>query len=1047
RSSGRTESPQASLAIHGKPDRQQQPLDQRRESSSAFNHSNANANNNHGSHIHNQYHGPPYSGPPQHLSSFKGPSSSAMLSGSAAATYGPGAGASGSNVVNSAVSSLPTRPGSGPTAADPHFQSPPPPSPSPAGSYHQQFHDQSGSDYRERPTIQTNVGPQQLQQQSAVRGYGSSTGRDGLEDSRRYPPPPLTAPLSSSSSNSSLWSSPRAYVQPQPEHGTSPGGLGGNSGAAGPFRQRHTSLPQVLNYHSPAIPSPTREQPSAQHLQFQHHSHSHQQQQHHHQQQQQQQHPQQYPPQSPHQHAHQPHHSSTHQHQYPSIQHQQPQHGPPSRAPYQTTPTQSTFHQSSPRIPHGYEGSSPRASYFPTDAASYQDPQRPVSPSGRIGGGRLSSDRGPPPPESTLEDHGGAYGELEDRRQLLLSGRRISQPQPPTHGYGSDHHRSRISSLGHTGDIRDPLGFDSHSRTGMQTPPRGSDGLSYSAGVPPSINNNSMRSSGPSPLLHQQQNPQQQQQQSATSVVSPSTGQSRGPRHSLTVSTLPSTSQISSSSLTTPTTSSTSRGDNTGSRVQFHAPLEPEVIARLDDIFFKFLQRICSDLKASDSRGDHIHQPLMAKKMQRLEASTEFRPFKFRIQAFTNAFHESLILHGLTEDILPLRKVKVYLWKHRYISRFNEDGKKQKSKGNHVWNIEARRIAPLIIPPTDSGNASSTDSAPASASTTTSSGSGSSLGLSTLSSASGNAAAVGEGGVPIRWEFREYSSRIAGQIIKFARVGIPYVYSPRIWDAQMSCPDAKFSSPWLPGWLKWKKGELKGTPGPDDESCTITVIAEYVREGEECRLEMSFPLTVSDPSKEGDLMDSQNEQENENENENDDDDELEDDDEDDHSNSNGNGNGSSNGHNKPRSSGRKLQGHPQQQSKKQLQSQSQKQEPYLVQVQQQHQQQQQSQQQYPYPSYSQAAGGAPQAGMTTSNEDPGNYRRGSGGGGSSDNEEGDEDEAEDDDEMEYISGEDHLSANNDEGDGGDHPRKKSRERRSLVLVDESQDSKRRKHIK
>ncbi|KAK3821972.1 MAG: hypothetical protein JOS17DRAFT_328464 [Linnemannia elongata] len=118
-----------------------------------------------------------------------------------------------------------------------------------------------------------------------------------------------------------------------------------------------------------------------------------------------------------------------------------------------------------------------------------------------------------------------------------------------------------------------------------------------------------------------------------------------------------------------------SRGDNTGSRTQFHAPLEPEVVAKLDDIFFKFLQRICSDLKACDAKGDHIHQPLMAKKMERLEASTEFRPFKFRIQAFTNAFHDSLIQHGLTEDVLPLRKVKLYLWKHRYISRFNEDGK------------------------------------------------------------------------------------------------------------------------------------------------------------------------------------------------------------------------------------------------------------------------------------------------------------------------------------------------------------------------------------
>ncbi|KAF9359239.1 hypothetical protein BGX34_008475 [Mortierella sp. NVP85] len=289
---------------------------------------------------------------------------------------------------------------------------------------------------------------------------------------------------------------------------------------------------------------------------------------------------------------------------------------------------------------------------------------------------------------------------------------------------------------------------------------------------------------------------------------------------------------------------SSQRSDNTGSRTQFHAPLEPEVVKRLDEIFFKFLQRICSDLNACDSKGDQIHQPLMAKKMQRLEASTDFRPFKFRIQAFTNAFHDDLIENGLSEDILPLRKVKVYLWKHRYISRFNEDGKKQKSKGNHVWNIEARKIHPT---PGGGNNNNNTN------------------GNSRNGSHEQNGNDVKGPSSPKQWEFREYSSRIAGQIIKFARVGVPYVYSPRIWDAQMACPTAEFTSPWLPPWLKWHNGELKGIPGPEDESCEITVKATYDREGEKCTLEMTFPLTVSDPAKEGELMDSQNEHEDEDE--------------------------------------------------------------------------------------------------------------------------------------------------------------------------------------
>ncbi|KAF9365906.1 hypothetical protein BGX34_007714 [Mortierella sp. NVP85] len=227
--------------------------------------------------------------------------------------------------------------------------------------------------------------------------------------------------------------------------------------------------------------------------------------------------------------------------------------------------------------------------------------------------------------------------------------------------------------------------------------------------------------------------------------------------------------------------------------------------------------------------------------MQRLEASADFRPFKFRIQAFTNAFHDSLMENGLTEDILPLRKVKVYLWKHKYISRFNEDGKKQKSKGNHVWNIEARKaVGPL------SNNGEAVASAGSSSSSSSSS-------------------------APVRWQFREFRSRIAGPVMKFARVGFPYVYTPKIWDPQMSSPDGVYDSPWLPPWLKWRGGkELCGTPGPEDKSCEITVVAKYNNDEGEQTLEMTFPLTVSDPSRE-EFMDSANEDDDEQEGEGDDD--------------------------------------------------------------------------------------------------------------------------------------------------------------------------------
>lgn len=52
----------------------------------------------------------------------------------------------------------------------------------------------------------------------------------------------------------------------------------------------------------------------------------------------------------------------------------------------------------------------------------------------------------------------------------------------------------------------------------------------------------------------------------------------------------------------------------------------------------------------------------MAKKMQRLDESPDFRPFKFRIQAFTNAFLEevrNLWRHEVIDGILtPMQLAK-----------------------------------------------------------------------------------------------------------------------------------------------------------------------------------------------------------------------------------------------------------------------------------------------------------------------------------------------------------------------------------------------------
>lgn len=98
----------------------------------------------------------------------------------------------------------------------------------------------------------------------------------------------------------------------------------------------------------------------------------------------------------------------------------------------------------------------------------------------------------------------------------------------------------------------------------------------------------------------------------------------------------------------------------------------------------------------------------MPKKMARLDESTDYRPFKFRIQAFVNSFHDEvsqgmvstrsdltipqLQARGITDETMSAKKIKTYLWRQDLISRFNSDGKKAKSKGNHIWNVDAKKL-------------------------------------------------------------------------------------------------------------------------------------------------------------------------------------------------------------------------------------------------------------------------------------------------------------------------------------------------------------------
>ncbi|CCM02088.1 uncharacterized protein FIBRA_04165 [Fibroporia radiculosa] len=225
-----------------------------------------------------------------------------------------------------------------------------------------------------------------------------------------------------------------------------------------------------------------------------------------------------------------------------------------------------------------------------------------------------------------------------------------------------------------------------------------------------------------------------------------------------------------------------------------------EYRAEVERIFFEFLNSICSNLDAKDAKGEPIHQTLMAKKMQRLDESPDFRPFKFRIQAFTNAFLEELARQGYPEEKIPMKKASVaplgrirnFLWNQPYISRFNEDGKKSKSKGNHIWHVDAKKS---------------------------------------------------DGG----WMFRPFRRKLAGTPPGVAYVGLRWSWTPRIWDPQASRSNmpVQYSSPSLPLWLSWKDDIISGIPTPDAQSCDVTVEARFIQDGKEELLSHTVHITIA----------------------------------------------------------------------------------------------------------------------------------------------------------------------------------------------------------
>jgi len=127
-------------------------------------------------------------------------------------------------------------------------------------------------------------------------------------------------------------------------------------------------------------------------------------------------------------------------------------------------------------------------------------------------------------------------------------------------------------------------------------------------------------------------------------------------------------------------------------------PFPPPLLPELDQRFVDFLQKVLSDESMTDSRGEPLHHPLPPRKQQKLHALplTSWRPVKLRIQAFTSAFQEELVRNlaaNLARHEVSIKRVREYLWTKDLIARYNPSGRKAKSRGSHVWCLEARRRA------------------------------------------------------------------------------------------------------------------------------------------------------------------------------------------------------------------------------------------------------------------------------------------------------------------------------------------------------------------
>jgi hypothetical protein len=116
------------------------------------------------------------------------------------------------------------------------------------------------------------------------------------------------------------------------------------------------------------------------------------------------------------------------------------------------------------------------------------------------------------------------------------------------------------------------------------------------------------------------------------------------------------------------------------------SPFNSERQQVMEQLLFSYLTKLLDDSGSVDSSGTRIHFTEMAKRSQAMSSMNEFATFKFKITPF---------IDGYTQYCRPYVSDSVtildYLYRSPVIVRFSTANKRVKTKGFHVWCVEARK--------------------------------------------------------------------------------------------------------------------------------------------------------------------------------------------------------------------------------------------------------------------------------------------------------------------------------------------------------------------